>query len=534
MVTYPTPQSVVYKKFKGLRTRNGVSSGGQISAVVCQNIDFVPSEFEAGVIIRTAYGNVPIAEMADDYKGYKVIKGFEFDSESDKHMLLYCENDTKGVLLELKDGVITPIIDNTEIKVKENKTVVCNFSVTGEANAIALLSLAYDTFVITNGKEYYAYCPDGNTKLQKIEPKYDGKSLTGLAMCEQEGSIVIGTNEGVVIGSRKGDVTDFDYTISNDNNKAWYQLFGKPITAVVPYIQSLIVFTADDSTVLTGNMSEPSTAKRENASLGGCMSFESWVKHDKYLFFYDDTQKNIYYYTQNDFGQKILSEPIAPEIQEFFDGVTKMQMISYIGENRSEIWLLSDKHKLIYDYFIGEWTERTGQTLTSYFTYDNAVYSTGGGKVLKEKAGEMGVFDGVFYPAVYTMQTINLGSFSNMKEMEFQPLISVFENYDNNFYIDCLINGKKTKTKYVQMYLQGAIWADDEPQTNLTSENELWDVQTFGGSNPTIVHQVKGKFISNWYYLQFTFRTAEQGDNFSIVAFELKGITQETDTVGVK
>ena len=39
MVTsFPTPQGFVYSNFKGIRTRNGINTGGTMSATVCQNI----------------------------------------------------------------------------------------------------------------------------------------------------------------------------------------------------------------------------------------------------------------------------------------------------------------------------------------------------------------------------------------------------------------------------------------------------------------------------------------------------------------
>lgn len=517
MVSYPTPSSIKFNTFKGIRTRNGISQGGVISATECKNIDFAPSSFDAGVNLRTSFGNVATAELSGAYAEYTNIKGFEFDTEQGKLQLIYAESDTEGVLL---DSDMTVIKDE--------------LTVTGQANGITMLDNAYNTFVFTNGIDFIAYCPDGNTTLQTLTPEYDGNAVTGLAICEQDGSLVIGCNEGVVLASRKGDITDFDYVTPTDTNKAWYQLFGKPVTAVVPYIDALLVFTEEDSTVLSGNMSDANLAKRADASLGGCMSYESWCKHDKYLFFYDNRQRNIYYYMQNDYGQKVLGEPIAPEVQKFFNGITRLQMVSYVGNNRSEIWILSNKFKLIYDYFVNEWSERYCQELTSYFVYNNEVYSTSAKKILHEKAGNMGMFDGVYYPSTYKMQLINLGSFSNMKEMEFQPLLSVTGDFNNTFVLDCQINGKKTKSKNIKMYFNGAAWADDTPQDENTPDNELWDVQFFPDEDESIVHQLKGKFISNWYFLVFTIRTEEQGDDFSITCFELKGITEEADTVGVK
>lgn len=532
MVSFPSSSSYKFNTFKGIRTRNGIAQGGTISATICQNVDFAPSSYDAGVTIRTTYGNYKICEYTDS--SFKIIKGFETTQEGTHHLLFYMESSTIGRLVHFSPSgsVFTTLADN--------------LTLTGEANGITLLNGAYDNFVFTNGIEYYSVVFYPDIAVTQLNPEYDSNPVTGLALCEQDGSLVIGCNEGVVLASRKGDITDWDYITPTDANKPWYQLFGKKVTAVVPYIDALLVFTEEDSTVLAGNMSDADSATRADASLGGCMSFESWCKHDKYLFFYDNKQKNVYYYTQNDYGQKVLGEPIAPEVQKFFNDINRLQMVSYIGNNRSEIWLLSDKFKLIYDYYIGEWGERVCQNLTSYFVYNNNVYSTGGKKCFKEKVGNMCLFDGVYYPAQYKMQLINLGSFSSMKEMEIQPLFSVTTDFNNTFYVDCLINGRKTKTRFVQMYYQGAIWADDSAQDEGTPENELWAEdgedeedqnvigQVFPDENSALIRQIKGKFISNWYYLQFTVRTQAQGDDFSITCFELKGITQENDTTGQK
>jgi len=518
MASFPNPVSFRFNTFKGIRTRNGIAQGGVISATTCQNIDFAPSSYDAGIVIQTALGNY----KAYEYEDHTIVKGFESTQEGVKYLMFYVEDDTEGKLVYFNPtlGEYTLLVDG--------------LTLTGQANGITMIDGAYDVFVFTNGIEYYSVQLYPNESVVQLTPQYDGADVTGLALCEQDGSLVIGCNEGVVLASRKGDITDFDYVTPTDSNKPWYQLFGKKITAVIPYIDALLVFTEEDSTMLSGNMSDSDTAVRQDASLGGCMSFESWCKHDKYLFFYDNRQKNIYYYMQNNYGQKVLGEPLAPEVQKFFNDVNKLQMVSYVGNNRSEIWLLSNSFKLIFDYYIGEWTERVCQDLTSYFVYNNNVYSTGGSKCFREKAGNICVFDEVYYPAKYSMQLIDLGSFSNMKEMEMQPLISVVQDYNNVFYIDCEIDGKKTKTKKVGAYSKGAVWGDDTAQDESTPDNEIWDVQVYPSESDSIIQQIKGKFISNWYYLRFTLRTKDRGDDFSITSFELKGITQETDTIGRK
>ena len=513
-------QPLVYEKFRGIREYNGVNSGGEISAITCNNVELVQTDIGNKTAIKSMNGNAVVYSLPVGYE----IKGlFKSRQGNITYKFIYGETSEKGTLFYIN------MLDQVE-------SLVDNFTVTGECNGITMSSSAYDVFVFTNGIDYWSvnFIKD---EIEEIKPKYNDEAVTGLALCEYNGSLIIGSIDlGLAIGSRQGDISDWDYTVSTDDKtKAWYQLFGKGVTAIVPYIGGLLVFTPEDSTLLSGNPADIENFIRQDASIGGCMSFESWCIHDKYLFFYDNKQKNIYYYTQTDIGQKRLGDPIAPEVQKFFDNVEKLQMVSFIGDNRSEIWLLSNDFKLIYDYYMGEWTERTGQELTSYFIFDNALYSTTQyGKILKEKDGVIGIFDGTFYPAVYTMQLINLGSFSNMKEMETQPLVSVTQDYNNNFIIDCEIDGKKVKSKRVEMYLQGAVWGDDTESETDVPDNQLWDVQVFANENENIVQQIKGKFISNWYYLRFTFRTEERGDDFCITCFELKGITQETDTQGRK
>lgn len=520
MTSFPQPQNYIFNTFRGIRTRNGVNTNGQISASECINIDFKPNDVNAEIQIKTTLGNVSRGE----FENHNIIKGFETVQEGVEYCLLYVENETQGQLVKYDSS-------NSQFTV-----LIENLTKTGKANGITMVSGAYDVFVFTNGVEYYSVNFEVEPICVKLSPIYNQKPVTGLALCEQNGSLIIGSEKGYIIASRKGDIGDWDYVSPDiaDENKPWYQIFGKKVTAVISYIGGILVFSGDDSTFLEGNFSVKDSAKRYDASLGGCFSFESWCFHDKYLFFYDDNQKNIYYYTQNNIGQKVLGEPIAPEIQNFFYNISKFQMVSYIGNNKNEIWILTDKNKLIYDYFISEWSERVCQDISSYFIYKNNVFSTTpSGKLLEEKIGENGIFDNVFYGSTYTMQTINLGSYSNLKEMEIQPLFTVTQNYNNEFLQYCEINGKKVKSKLIKMYSIGAIWGDDSNPA-IVPDEEKWDIQTYCYEDDAISQQVKGKFVSNWYYLKFTLKTEKQGQDFCIKAFELKGITQETDTVGRK
>ena len=189
MVTFPTPQSYTYSNFKGIRIRNGVNTGGAISAIVCQNVDFVPNTVGSDTQIKSTKGNVLVTQ----YPNYSMIKGFETVQDGQRYHLVYVENDTKGMLLRY----IT--YDNTF------EVLIDNLLVTGKANGITMKDTAYDVFVFTNGKDYYSVNFNTTPITQVINPVYDKKKVTGLALAEKDGSLVIGQEDGfgIVIGSRQ-------------------------------------------------------------------------------------------------------------------------------------------------------------------------------------------------------------------------------------------------------------------------------------------------------------------------------------------
>lgn len=257
-VSFPTPQSYMYSNFRGIRTRNGVNTGGTISATVCQNIDFIPNTVGSDIQIKTTLGNIFVAQYPD----YSFIKGFETIQDGEKHLLIYAENEEKGVLFEYI------LYEDDD---KKFDLLLDDLRVTGKANGITMKDTAYDVFVFTNGLDYFSVNFVINPTVQVINPVYDGNPVTGLALVELNGSLVIGQEDGfgVVIGSRQGDIYDWDYAVTaDDKTKPWYQLFGKGVTAVVPYIGGLLVFTANDSTMLIGNPADITNFERASSSIG--------------------------------------------------------------------------------------------------------------------------------------------------------------------------------------------------------------------------------------------------------------------------
>lgn len=512
--------SYIINHFKGIRQIDGLNgANGEISAVSAINVEAKPIEDGNGYYISTTLGNTLIDTLED----YKIIKMFESEQDGIKYFIIYAENTIQGALYNFNDTGFHLIVDGLRV--------------TGKANGITMNDSAYDVFVFTNGKDYEKVCFALNPNHETILPVYNSETVEGLTMAEQTGSLVIGSNKGVVIASRKGDIFDWDYVQTDtDLTKPWYQIVGKSITAVVSYIGGLMVFTKDDSRMFLGNMSDVTKAEVQSASLGGCFSFESWCVHDKYLFFYDGNQKNIYYYLQNDIGQKVLGEPVANHIQNYLKDPDRIAFTSYIANNKNEIWLRIDDKTLIYNYFIGEWYEREQNSINSYCVYDYEMYSCDdNGNIFKERAinSRNCVFNGEFIPAKYETPYMDFGNCNYLKELDEKPLVTFGKNYNNNFKIT-FDNIKKHKSKRIEL-VQGASFRWALPDDTLEENPEaFWDYGIFPVGKSYIKGTRKAKAPNAFYMLKFAIEAENEGDDFAISQIELRIDSVEKDTLGLK
>lgn len=533
MAQFPTPQNLVVNNFLGIRTRDvrTAVSDSSVSAEIAINVELEPSDDNSGIDLRTTLGNVVMLHLQqnEELTNPRIIDIFESEQDGVKYLIIYLLDEIKGGCLLCYD----PTINFLEI-------VGEGISEKEKANGITMRSTAYDVFIFTNGEEYYSYSKSSETPLIQLNPIYDGKPIKGLPLAEYRSSLVIGGEDGVVLASRQGDVTDWNYD-DIDETKSWYQLFYKKITALVPYIDGMLVFTGNDSVVLSGNMSNASEAQRSSASLGGCYNHKSWVLHDKYVFFYDNNQKNIYYYLQNDIGEKVLGQPVANEIQNILSDVADMSFTSYIGENKSEIWLkikdsFGNIRVIVYNYIHGEYVERKMNPIKGIETYNFKILTFDDTKIFEERAKNAlnCVFDGQYIPARYRTPYLTFGSYSNLKEMDIKPLITYGKSYNNTFAIT-FFNNKKNKYKRIDLH-QGLdlTWGSEIPLNVNTPERELWDFGVFPDENSKDVGTVKAKAPSSFYYLGFEIFTEKLGDDFCIKQVEFKELTFETDTIGAR
>lgn len=517
MVTISTePQ--IYSKFRGIRELNGVNSGGEISATQCENVQLVQTEIGSATGIKTMEGNATAYELP---AGFKVIGIFKSLQEGITYKFIYGENDTEGVLYYI----------NT---LREVQPLITGLSVTGECNGITMASTAYDVFVFTNGKEVRTVCFTGDVAygeaIKTINAvDYLGRSIHWLSMVEWNGFLVVASEYGVH-ASHQNDI----YTWNDDPQDkadAWYIDFSKKVTAVFAYTAGLYIFTEDDLTFLNTTPNDTANSVRQTVAGNGCFNYTSIVKHDTYLFFYDNNQKNIYYIQNIDNGQIRPAGPVAREIQSKFNKVKTFKMYSCIYNNRNEIWCLINDEVFIYDYFQQEWVQRHEQNINTLCLIDNLIY-TGGAKIYVENINL--TFDGIFMPAVYQTTYINLGSNSNLKKQKTPLLLVLNDAYTNDFWVELTVNNKTKTPKRVKVVNSaGGIYGKLETDIDeIIPDTQIYDKAIYSVVNNYSKKVVEISTPQTWYTLRVRIFTNELGQGFFINSMELKNIKQKLKTKG--
>lgn len=512
-------EPLIFEHFRGIREYNGINSGGELSALIAENVEMFQSETGSNVGIKSMKGNITAYTLPVGYK----IKGiWESIQEGNFYKIFYAETDSKGTLFYIN------IADEIEI-------LIDDLSVTNECNALTMSSTAYDVFVFTNGKEVRTVCftsdPAYGDMVKIINAiDYLGREINWLAMTEWNGFLVVASQYGVH-ASHQNDI----YTWNDDPKDiadSWYIEIGKPVTAVFGYTAGLYIFTANDITLLNTTPNDTANAVRSTSAGVGCHSYQSIIKHDLYLFFYDNNQKNIYYLQNIDNGQIRPSGPVAKEIQSYFSHIDKFKMFSCIYSNRNEIWCLINENILIFDYIQQEWVIRKEQEIDTVALIRNKIY-TGGidGVIFIENYNND--FSGKFFPAEFRSTFINYNSNSNLKKEKTPLLIVLNDESINDFYVQLIVNGKEKNPKHVYVKSTGTgIWAIEDDPEHITQDIELWDKAMFCVENNYAKKVVEISTPQTWYTMSVRIFTKEQGQAFHIYSLEFKNLKVKTKTKG--
>ncbi len=507
----------IFQRFRGIRELNGINSGGEISAIQCQNVEIIQTEVGSASGIKTMDGNAVLYELPADYN---VIGIFKSVQEGTVYRFIYAENDVEGVLF---------YIDITRKPVK----LIEGLSVTGECNGITLNSSAYDIFVFTNGEEVKTVCFTADLEygeqIRSINPvDYLGRNLKFLSMAEWNGFLVVASQYGVH-ASHQNDI----YTWNDDPQDvadSFYIDFSKKVTAVFAYTGGLYIFTADDVSLLNVTPNDTGSTLQTMAGVG-CFSYTSIVKHDTYLFFYDNNQKNIYFIQNIDSGQLRPDGPVAREIQSRFNNVKKCKLASCIYDNRNEIWMLINDEIYIYNYFLKEFVQRKEQDINTVCLIDNLVLSGADkGRIFIENINID--FSGEFYPAVYQSTFINLGSNSNLKKQKTPLLIVLNDNYRNDFWVELTVNNKTKNPKKVKIKGSGGGVYGSKDDNEIIPDNQKFGTAVYAANNPYAKKVVEISTPQTWYTLGVKIYTNEIGQGFYIYSVELKNIKAKLKTRG--
>lgn len=518
------------EKFLGIRFQNGVADygGGVVSALECKNVDFYRTGLGSAIGIKTTTGRQKVVSL----EGSTIIGYWTSNQDNHEYKYVYAETTTEGTLYSFENNEFTAIIEN--------------LSVTGKANGITIVQGAYDMFIFTNGEELYSYCEAKTPKKEAINAIDDlNRPIKGLSLATQDQRLVIAC-ENRVHWSKQLDIKiwyiDEDSTDRETGaplrTAAHYEEFTNKVTAVANYIEGIIAFTEIDSTFMSGNPAVVTEFIRQDAAIGGTPCYSSIVVHDKYLFYYDHRQRNIYYFIQNDVGQKRTGEPVASELDQYFAQVDSkyantMKMKSVYGANGiNEIWVLlplsaNQQMLVIYDYAIQEWKQRTSGYINAINLYNDGIYTCQGDTIYKEYTGYL------TDESSYKITTLNFGSDTNLKIPKLLPVVTINYKNDcsNTFFVKMRVDGKpKIKEKLVKSkYINDCVWGDDSSDT-VAQSNQTWDNAVWVEDRDFKARK-KLPPIQSFRWIELTFCTKQLGQEFDIQCFELKRIREKTKTL---
>jgi hypothetical protein len=591
-------EPLTFDRFKGIREFNGVNYGGEISAITCKNVELVQTEIGNNTGIKTMAGNKSAYTLPTGYS----IKGV-FASEQDNviYRFIYAETELKGTLFYINiNSEPTVLADDLTVTGKcngltmsataydvfvftngEEAYTVCFTSDQTYGEQIKPLNFMYGW---KNGTTYkytitrnpaandYVYEANGDKTTTQITSvtttsegvvtsinvggtnySYDGKKtktdkdggkqyIKFLAMTVWNGRLVVATDYGVR-ASHDNNIYKWNDTNINDAS-SWYINYTEKVTALYAYTGGLFIFTDDNTDFINGNPNNSSSMLVTTAGVG-CHSFDSIVKHDTYLFFYSNIQKNIYMIQNIDNGQTRPTGPLAKEVQSAFKDVKNIKFYSCIYDNKNEIWLLITDNRnrettYIYNYNLGEWTTRTGMAYNCVCQINNSILTALGNKVYYEFMNDN--FDGSYQAAEYQTCFINAGSNTNLKKQKTPLLIVLNDSYVNDFYVQLIINGKPKKAKHVKLGGgNSGVYGSTEEDLDAIPDNQVYgSIETeeacaiYGQYNPYSKKVVEISTPQTWYTMSIRIFTEGNGagEGFYIYSMELKNMKAKLKTRG--
>lgn len=506
--------AILTNRFLGIKRIDTSFSSSAITSSDLQNVEMFDTGVNSGIGIRNMKGNEKDFEFENPNE--KVINMFQSVQKTETYFFIHTECENVG-----KVYLYNPVAHTIALKYS-------NLSGTGVSFGVDFAQGEEDWFVFSNTEKIIAIrldCYDEHGELDEIV-EFDMVDVENKPMDKCNGLVVFDGRLWVFGGLRlwysvKEKCFDFS-TLSQLTTSAGYIDFVKNITAIVPYLGALAVFHKDSSSLICLN-SDYSYSRTEE-SPGGCAGSYSLVFHGTQLFFYDDTKKSVFAFSQIINGDKTLSENLAKDVQEELVNISptdakNIKMFSLIQKDKNEIWFLipSDGNYsdiLIFDYIHSQWLKRKSQKLTALAVINNIFYSSGENKIYLEYSGND--FDGEFIEAYYTCSPLNLGQDNTIKVLYIPPRLTLDMTYPNNFLVQYVKNYdvlKKVRIKAVK---------------TKTFRNLLyWDMNNYDSGffyKPKQTHSIKRLPTSSFKTLEIKFYTTDSTQGFAIKNLEISRI----------
>ena len=503
--------AILTNKFLGIKRIDTSFSSLVITSSDLQNVELFDTGVNSGIGIRNMKGNVKDFEFENPNE--KVINMFQSVQKAETYFFIHTEINGVG-----KVYLYNPIANTVTLKYD-------NLSQTGVSFGVDFAQGEEDWFVFSNAEKMIAIrldCYDEHGELDEIV-EFDMVDVENKLMDKCSGLVVFDGRLWVFGGLRlwysvKEKCFDFS-TMTQLTTSAGYVDFVKNITAITPYLGTLAVFHKDSSSLICLN-SDYSYSRTEE-SPGGCSGADALVFHGTQLFFYDDTKKSVFAFSQIINGDKTLSENLAKDVQEELINVSskdapKVKMFSLIQKDKNEIWFLIPSEEdysdiLIFDYIHSQWLKRKSQNLTALAVINNVFYSAGKNKIYIEYSGND--FDGEFIEAFYTCSPLNLGQDNTIKVLYIPPRLTLDMTYSNNFCVQYVKDYdvlKKTRNKTIK---------------TKTIKNLLyWDVNSYDSGcfyKPKQANSIKRLPTSSFKTLEIKFFTTDSTQGFAIKNLEI-------------
>ena len=506
---------ILCNNFAGIKRVCSDFSSSQITASDIQNVELFNTGVNSGVGIRSMKGNTALLTLGSDDE--KIINIFQSIQNDTTYFIVHTETSLEGRLYEF-----SPV--STTLTLKKS-----GLALTGKSCAITFAQGWNDLFIFSTGKEFYSlqfgkYNESGElNEITKFTPKdVDNREVNGLGLSIFDGRLWV-FNGNTLWYSVKENCFDFSTEDASITTSAGYIEYTKKITAIYPYLGKLAVFHNDSSSLIAIN-SDYSYFQTDE-SPGGCAGMNSLIFHGTELYFYDDTKKGIFSFSQVVNGDKTLGSNIGLDIQEELLTIDSKKLdyiktLSVVQSERNEIWFLiptRDEYYstiLIFDYINKQWLKRKSQKLVDIKIIDNIFYSATEKEILYEYDGDS--FNGEFIESYYNCSPLNLSSDNTIKTFYMPPKITYDTDYFNDFYVKYTKNYDKLKLPRIKRIISKTL------KNLFYWDKSYWDTQS--KFRPKDIVSTEKLPISTFKALEIAFFTSEKSQGFAIKNIEFQKI----------